>query len=41
MAAAEKVRYLKFDRGRYYYQRRVPRDFQDVIGDLPPENRSI
>ncbi len=32
MATAEKVRYLKFDRGRYYYQRRIPREFKDVIG---------
>ena len=32
MAPAQKVRYLKLDRGRYFYQRRVPREFKDVIG---------
>lgn len=32
MAHQEKVRYLKTDRGRYYYQRRVPGRLVDLIG---------
>ncbi len=31
MAASAKVRYLKIDRGRYFYQRRVPNDLQDLL----------
>jgi hypothetical protein len=27
-----KIPYLLFERGRYYYQRKVPLDFHDVIG---------
>lgn len=31
MTAAKKVKYLKIDRGRYYYQRRVPDQFQELL----------
>ncbi|WP_282048023.1 tyrosine-type recombinase/integrase [Sulfitobacter mediterraneus] len=32
MTRVEKVKYLKIDRGRYYYQRRVPDKFQELLG---------
>ena len=32
MATEKKVKYLKLDRGRYYYQRRVPDQFQELLG---------
>ena len=32
MTDGTKVRYLKVDRGRYYYQRRVPDQFQELLG---------
>ena len=32
MTAEKKVKYLKLDRGRYYYQRRVPDQFQELLG---------
>ena len=32
MAVEKKVKYLKIDRGRYYYQRRVPDQFRDLLG---------
>ncbi|MGO4915716.1 hypothetical protein ACEN2R_09550 [Pseudogemmobacter sp. W21_MBD1_M6] len=31
MAPQNKVRYLKIDRGRYFYQRRVPQDLQEIL----------
>ncbi|PCJ10531.1 MAG: hypothetical protein COB16_00515 [Rhodobacteraceae bacterium] len=30
--SSDKIPYLLFERGRYYYQRKVPLGFQDVIG---------
>ena len=30
--ASDKIPHLLFERGRYYYQRKVPLDFQDTIG---------
>lgn len=33
MVAQNKVRYLKTDRGRYFYKRRIPIDLQEVLGD--------
>ena len=32
MIDGKKVKYLKIDRGRYYYQRRVPDQFQELLG---------
>ena len=32
MTTEKKVKYLKIDRGRYYYQRRVPDQFRDLLG---------
>lgn len=32
MAAEREVKYLKIDRGRYYYQRRVPNQFRELLG---------
>lgn len=32
MPSEKKVRYLKIDRGRYYYQRRVPDQFRELLG---------
>jgi integrase len=32
MTAEKKVKYLKIDRGRYYYQRRVPDQFRELLG---------
>ncbi len=32
MSEDKKVRYLKIGRGRYYYQRRVPDRFQELLG---------
>ena len=32
MPSEKKVRYLKIDRGRYYYQRRVPDQFRKLLG---------
>jgi hypothetical protein len=32
MGDAKRVRYLKIDRGRYFYQHRVPQDFQPLLG---------
>lgn len=31
MADTKRIRYLKIDRGRFLYQRRVPKDFQDDL----------
>lgn len=31
MTTAKKVKYLKIDRGQYYYQRRVPDQFQELL----------
>lgn len=31
MADTKRVRYLKIDRGRFFYQRRVPKDLQDDL----------
>jgi hypothetical protein len=31
MVAQKKVRYLKIDRGRYLYQRRIPIDLQAIL----------
>ena len=31
MVAQNKVRYLKTDRGRYFYQRRIPIDLQEIL----------
>ncbi|MEM9100104.1 MAG: hypothetical protein AAGC79_16435 [Pseudomonadota bacterium] len=33
MAKEKKVRYLKIDRGRYFYQRRIPKKLQPVLGE--------
>jgi len=32
MTDMKKVKYLKIDRGRYYYQRRVPDQFRELLG---------
>ncbi|MEJ8560138.1 tyrosine-type recombinase/integrase [Yoonia sp. GPGPB17] len=32
MSGEKKVKYLKIDRGRYYYQRRVPDQFRELLG---------
>ena len=32
MTDIRKVKYLKIDRGRYYYQRRVPDQFRELLG---------
>lgn len=32
MTAEKKVKYLKIDRGRYYYQRRIPEQFRELLG---------
>jgi hypothetical protein len=32
MTNVKKVKYLKIDRGRYYYQRRVPDQFREALG---------
>ncbi|MEL6996610.1 MAG: hypothetical protein AAGK67_18500 [Pseudomonadota bacterium] len=32
MSSQETVRYLKLDRGRYFYQRRVPQKYQRALG---------
>ena len=32
MPSEKKVKYLKIDRGRYYYQRRVPDQFRELLG---------
>ena len=32
MTQVKKVKYLKLDRGRYYYQRRVPDQFRELLG---------
>ncbi|MEY1556050.1 tyrosine-type recombinase/integrase [Yoonia sp. R2331] len=32
MTVEKKVKYLKIDRGRYYYQRRVPDQFRELLG---------
>ena len=33
MAERERVRYLKIDRGRYFYQRRIPKKLQPILGE--------
>ncbi|GFE52536.1 hypothetical protein So717_42890 [Roseobacter cerasinus] len=32
MPSEKKLKYLKIDRGRYYYQRRVPDQFRELLG---------
>jgi integrase len=33
MSENKKVRYLKVDRGRFYYQRRIPKDLEHLLGE--------
>ena len=33
MNKTQKVRYLKIDRGRFFYQRRIPKDLQAILGE--------